>query len=199
MPLVPSDLASLMQTELASLGAKGSNLPNFCLGVSTGIIMSIIGKTFTTSDVGTIIGVGAGIGTGIQGLLPASMKSVALSEMPTMGSNADPLMTGVMTATATYLAANATLITVDIPVFAGTGTVNIGSILVIPTEMGNNIDSQLQAVGAQGSNRTILSMAIASGVCSGILTTGTGIVVITGSPTIPTPIPGTGNGTGTIS
>jgi hypothetical protein len=65
--------------------------------------------------------------------------------------------------------------------------------------MGSNIDSQLQSAGAMGKNRTILANAIAAGVCAGILSSGTGVVVITGSPIIPIPIPGSGTGIGIIS
>jgi len=174
-------------------------LQKFCTAVGTGIILSIVGKPFQTSDVGTVIGNGVGIGVGIQGLIPSAMVGIALSFMPSVGKNADPLMTAIMNATATYLALAATLTTIDIPVFIGVGTVQIGSILVVPAQMASSIDSQLQSAGANGKNRTILATAIANGVCTGILSSGTGIVTITGSPTIPIPIPGTGSGIGVIS
>jgi len=94
---------------------------------------------------------------------------------------------------------NATLTTVDVPVFLGTGIVNVGSIAVIESAMASNISTQLQSSGAKGANISNLSKAIATGICSQILSSGTGTVVITGSPTVPTPVSGTGVGTGIIS
>lgn len=68
MALSANILAALIQTNLAASGANGKNLEKFCTGVATGIIMSIVGKTFTTSDIGTVPGAGTGIGVGITGL-----------------------------------------------------------------------------------------------------------------------------------
>jgi hypothetical protein len=182
---------------MQTAGAKGNNLQKFCTAVATGIIEAITGQTFTTIDVGTITGAGTGTGIGIIGLSASSMEEIALASMSSTGKNAAPMMQAIMTAVVAYLGSAATLSTVDSPVFIGTGTIVVGSISVSASVMGSDIDSQLQSSGANGKNRTNLSDAIANGICSGILSSGTGAVVISGTG-IPTG-PGTGVGTGIIS
>ena len=198
MALSPSALASLIQSNLQNQGAKGSNLQIFCIAVAAGIIEAIIGAAFTTTDVGLTVGIGVGTGTGITGLVEDDMVTIALNTMTSQGSNARKLMDAIMQAVITELG-NATLTTADAPVFLGVGTVNSGTIAVIESVMALDIDTQLANVGAKGKNRTNLSKAIAAGVCRQIISNGTGTVIITGSPTIPTPVPGTGVGAGTIS
>jgi hypothetical protein len=107
-------------------------------------------------------------------------------------------MQAIMDATIVQLG-KATLTTADAIVFAGTGAITIGSIAVIESVMAENIDTQLQNSGAQGSNRANLSKAIAAGICRQIISNGTGSTIITGSPIIPIPVPGVGVGTGIIS
>ena len=198
MALSPSALGALIDSNLASEGANGSNRTVFSDAVARGILMSIIGATFVTTDVGLTVGVGVGTGTGITGLAESDMVSIALSQMSSQGSNARPLMEAIMSAVMGELL-NATLTTADAPVFLGTGTINTGTIAVIESVMAQNIDDQLKASGANGSNRTNLARAIAAGVTRQIITSGTGTVTITGSPTIPTPVPGVGAGTGVIT
>jgi hypothetical protein len=197
MALSPSGLASLIQSNLEDQGAKGSNLQKFCLAIATGIIEAIVGKSFTTEDVGTISGAGEGTGTGITGLIESTMVDLALAQMTSQGKNAKPLMTAIMDAVISYLESNAILTTIDTPVFIGTGTIVVGSITVMASEMAQDIDTVLQNNGAKGKNRANLALAIATGVCGGIGASGTGTVIITGTGT-PTG-PGTGTGTGTIS
>ena len=198
MALSSSTLASLIQTNLMADGANGSNLQSFCTAVATGIVMSIIGKSFVTADVGLVGGIGAGTGTGIQGLVSLSMKSEGLSLMSSQGVNADGLMKAIMDATVSHLSSSASLSSIDTPVFSGVGTIVVGSIAVVPSEMSQNIDTQLQDVGAIGDNRTNLATAIGTAVANGILSSGTGTLVITGTP-LSGPNPGAGSGTGTIS
>jgi hypothetical protein len=197
--LSASTLSSIMYSNFQAVGAKGSNLQKFCMAISSGVVMSIVGKSFVTVDAGTITGVGTGTGTGILGLSSSSMKSKALGDMSSQGVNADKMMQAIMDAVVSHLMSSATLTTANAPVFAGTGVVTVGTIAVVGSEMGSNIDSQLQGVGANGRNRTQLAMAIGDGVCTNILSSGTGNVVITGSLTIPPPLPGAGAGTGVIS
>lgn len=197
MALSSSALASLILSNMQAQGAKGKNLQKFCTAVATGIVESIAGQTFTTMDVGTITGAGTGIGAGITGLSASSMESTAISNMSSTGKNAMPMMQAIMTAVVSHLGSATSLSTIDTPVFLGTGTVVVGSISVSASMMGSNIDSQLQQSGAMGKNRTNLADAIAAGVCSSILSSGTGTVVITGAG-VPTGA-GSGVGTGTIS
>lgn len=197
MALSPNILASLIQANLAASGANGKNLEKFCTGVATGIVMSIVGKTFTTMDVGTVPGVGAGVGIGLIGLSSSIMKATALNLMPRQGKNAPTLIQAITDAVISHLSL-ATLSSVNTPVYLGTGTIVVGSITVIANEMCSNIDSQLKSQGANGDNRTQLATAIGTGVASNILSSGSGILVITGTPT-GIPVPGTGTGTGIIT
>lgn len=198
MALSASTLASLIKTNLMNDGAMGSNLQSFCTAVATGIVMSIVGKSFVTADVGLVGGIGAGTGTGITGLISSSMKSDALSLMSSRGANADGLMKAIMDATVSHLSSSASLSSIDTPVYVGTGTIVIGSIAVVPSEMSQNIDTQLQNAGAIGSNRTNLAMAIGTSIANGIISFGTGNLIITGTP-LSGPAPGAGSGTGSIS
>jgi hypothetical protein len=198
MALSASVLAGLIQANLVAFGARGSNLTVFCNAVAAGIVESIVGAEFGTSDVGTVPGFGSGIGTGITGLSASTMESIALSFMPTTGSNAANLMNAIMNAVVTHLGEAADLTSDDSPVFMGVGTIVPGGIGVVESEMASNIDSQLAAVGANGSNRTVLADAIAQGVTQNLVAAGTGTLTITGSAT-GTPGPGTGGGFGSIS
>lgn len=197
MALSANILATLIQANLAASGANGKNLEKFCTGVATGIVMSIVGKTFTTMDIGTVPGVGTGTGIGLIGLSSSTMKNTALNLMSRQGSNASKLMQAIMDAVISHLSL-ATLSSIDTPVYLGTGTIVVGSITVIANEMNDNIDSQLKSQGANGSHRTELATAIGTGIASNILSSGSGILVITGTPS-GIPIPGAGTGTGTIT
>lgn len=196
MSLSASALGSLIAANLTSAGALGSNKTAFANAVAAGIVMSVVGKTFSTIDTGTIPGAGIGSGTGLTGLISATMITTAVGMLPTTGANATPLMTAIMNAVVTHMAA-ASLASTHTPVFLGSGTIVPGSIPVLAPAMASNIDSQLTSAGANGSNKTILANAIAAGVAIGFLTA-TGSVVITGAPT-GIPVPGAGTGTGVIS
>lgn len=198
MALSASVLSGLIKTNLQGFGANGSNLTKFCDGVAAGVVMSIVGQSFVTLDVGTVPGNGIGTGIGITALSPSTMESIALAAMSSQGSNAANLMNAIMTGVVTHLSSAASLSSIDVPVFLGTGTIVVGSITVVASAMSSNIKTQLQSQGAQGSNLTNLCDAIADGIVTNILSSGTGILVITGSPT-GVPVPGTGSGTGTIS
>lgn len=196
--LSASVLGGLIDANLASAGAVGSKRTIFSNKVAAGIVMSIVGKSFTTSDTGLTPGAGTGTGTGITGLSSSSMKSIALSTMVSQGDKADPLMNAIMMAVVQHLSAAADLSSNDSPVYLGTGTIDVGSIAVVISEMSGNILSQLNSAGAVGAKRANLSLAIATGVVTNILAAGTGSLTITGAAP-PIPVPGSGTGTGTIA
>ena len=196
MGLSSNALSDLIKSNLQNVGAKGSNLTVFCQAVAAGIVSAIVGQTFTTMDVGSVSGSGTGVGTGITGLSVSNMADSALAAMSSRGSNASPLMQSIMAAVVQHLG-DASLSSVDNPVFIGTGTIVVGSISVTENEMAAKILSELQNAGANGSNLSNLSTAIATGIASNILNAGTGMLNITGSGG--TPSHGTGSGTGTIS
>jgi len=198
MALSSSTLANLIDSNLQNLGANGSNRTAFCQAVAKGIIDSIVGKQFTTVDTGQVSGIGTGIGLGIQNLDSNNMTTSSLSFMPSTGVNAEPLFQAINEAVVSHLATQATLTTTHNPVFSGTGLVVVGSITVTASEMSNNIAAELTLAGANGSNKSVLSNAIAQGIVSNIISNGTGLVTITGSP-IGIPAPGSGVGVGVIS
>lgn len=197
MSLSAGALGSLIDGNLAGFGATGANRTIFSNKVAAGIVMSIVGKTFATSDTGTIPGTGVGTGTGISGLSSSSMASLAVATLISTGTNAQNLMDAIMNATVSHLG-SASLLSSHTPVYLGSGNIVVGSIPVIIPEMASNIQSQLSGAGANGANLANLCLAIATGVCTGIISSGTGTVTIVGSPTGP-PSPGSGSGTGVIS
>lgn len=196
MGLSASALGSLIDANLASAGAIGSMRTVFANAVAAGIVMSVVGKSFSTIDVGTIPGTGTGSGTGLTGLISATMTTTAVGLLPTTGVNAIPMMNAIMNAVVTHMG-SAALNSTHTPVFAGSGTVVPGSIPVLAPELASNIEAQLTSAGANGSNKAILSAAIAGGVAIGFVTA-TGSVSISGSPS-GTPSPGGGSGTGVVS
>lgn len=197
MALSASTLAGLIDSNLVGFGATGSNKTIFCSAVAAGIVMSIVGKTFTTTDVGFVAGPGTGVGASLVGMTSGNMVSVAIAALPTTGVNANNLMQAIMIAVVVHLQ-TAQFTSTHGPVYLGTGTIVVGSITVSTSEMAGNIDSQLGLAGAAGSNRTVLSNAIASGIVTEILASATGQVIISGT-TMGTPNAGTGTGSGVIS
>lgn len=179
-------------------GASGSNLQKFCDGVAQGILTPIIGTSFMTNDSGLISNNGTGTGMGITGLSASTMTSLALADMFHTGSNASKLMQAIMDGTVTHLSTAATLMSTDTQVYSGTGMIIIGSIVVTISGMSSSIDSSLSSQGANGANRTHLAHAIATGIVTNILSSGTGTLTITGTPALPM-IPGSDTGVGTIT
>ena len=199
MSLSASVLSGLIKNNLITTGgANGSNLQKFCDAVAQGIVVSIVGSTFETNDSGLTSNNGIGTGIGIAGLSSSSMTTTALSNMSSTGSNALNLMQSIMDATVQHLSTAASLSSTDSTVYSGTGIIIIGSISVTTSNMYNNINNSLLSSGANGINRENLSHAIATGIVTNILSSGTGTLTITGSPAPPFS-PSTDVGTGTIS
>lgn len=142
MALSASTLGSLIAANLTTEGANGSNKVIFANAVAAGIVMSIVGKAFATTDTGTVPGNGTGSGTGIVGLSSSNMTSTGVAALPTTGVNAEPMMRAIMMATQSHLASAATLSSTHTPVYEGSGTVVVGSIPVSISEMAGNISSQ---------------------------------------------------------
>jgi hypothetical protein len=198
MALSASTLGNLIAANLTSAGANGSNKTIFSNSIAAGIVMSISGKSFTTTDAGSMAGSGIGIGSGITGLSSSTMSTLAISAMSSTGSKAVPMMNAIMSATVAHLSSSAALNSTHTPIFAGVGSIDVGSISVTISEMSTNIETQLRNAGANGSNLHNFCHAVATGICTNILSAGTGSVTITGSP-IGTPSPGAGVGVGVIT
>ena len=188
-------------TLLASLGGKGfvgTRLSDFTDAVGNGGQSHVVGKPFTTTDVGTVPGTGAGTGTGIVGMVAAAISSLifaaASASFGQFGTRLMDVTDSIADACLSEMAL-ATLTSTHSPVFAGTGTVDVGSIPVVaagwgtaifaaaPSFLGTQWNNFAQALGEQATN---------------VLAAGTGTVTIAGSPS-GDPSGGAGTGVGVIS
>jgi hypothetical protein len=202
MPIVGSAWSSTLKGTLSGMGMNGSQLQSFTDAVGLGSTMSIVGKAFTTTDVGLIPGVGVGVGAGITGLSPMDAANLIYgncSAFGFVGARLHDFCTACGSALVSTLA-DAILSSTHAPVWQGAGSVVTGSIAVVPSEWGSNIHSA--AAGFMGSKWPDFANAIGAGSANHVIAKGTGSVVISGSftgPTPPGPLPGAGVGAGTIS
>lgn len=205
MPLSGSGLASEIQTALAPY--NGTQFAPFCNAIGMGIVLATSGiLTFTTSDVGTVPGVGVGTGTGIAGLVTSNIQTQMYNKGQSFWSSFQNNGPGVewsnvcakiALAVKTHFAANATLTSTHTPVFAGVGTVLSYAGVTIPAMKAAIV---AQAPGSWASARfPELAEAVATGVVLELTThSPTDIVTITGSP-IGIPVPGAGSGAGIVT
>jgi len=200
--IVGSAWSSTLYGTLSGMGMNGQQLHKFTDAIGNGSQMSIVGKAFTTTDVGLIIGVGVGAGVGIMGISAGDVTNAIYGNCQAIGftgSRLHDLCTAIGSSLVSNLAL-ATLVSAHGPVFQGAGTVVVGSIAVDPDEWGSNIHSS--APDFLGNRWSDFANAIGKGSASQVIASGTGAVVITGTftgPAPPGPIPGAGVGAGTIS
>ena len=200
MPIIPSLWTSSLMGTLSGVGMTGSRLFNFCNTVGSGSAMSVIGKSFSTVDVGTAPGAGVGMGTGIQGLSASIIKNQIYSEcVSAFGQSGTRLMdfANAVSKACVEQMGKATLSSTHTPVFLGSGTITPGSIKVSASEWGSNIQSAGAGI-MNGTKWASFAKALGKGQALNILSMGTGTVTISGSPA-GTPSPGAGSGTGVIS
>lgn len=194
MPMVGASMAATMQLSLASKGNIGVNLLTFCTAIGVGSVMSLVGKTFTTSDTGVGSGAGAGIGIGITGVTGSSVSKLIqaayLSEFGSMGTLLPDITDAIGLALELELA-KATLISAHAPVYVGSGIVDLGSIKVSPSQWASNI--QQAGPTLLGSDWPRFAKIVGQG-CSEAFKTASGVVVITGGgPPPPTSFSGLPN------
>jgi hypothetical protein len=184
---------------LTGIGLLGSKLHEFTDAVGLGSASHVVGKTFVTVDVGTVPGAGVGTGTGITGLsastISSTIYSMAVLSFGQAGSRLKDTCDQIAAACVAQMAL-ATLATVDSPVYLGGGTITPGTIAVIPAVWGATIQSQ--APNFLGSQWPNFAAAIGTGMGENVQSSGTGSLVIVGSPS-GAPVPGGGAGGGTIS
>ena len=199
MPFVGPSMSSALVGALAGKGFTGSRLRDFADAASIGSQSSIVGKTFTTQDIGTVPGVGTGVGTGLS--IPPSLVSNTMLASATSKGFKGSRLPDVCQAFAQALVSEASKISLSSnhsPVFQGTGTVVPSSIPVNESEWGGNINSQGVSRQFVGQRWSDLAQAMAKGGVAGFGVS-QGSVTITGSPTSSTTSPGTGSGSGVIS
>ncbi len=190
--------SSALFSDLSGKGFAGSRLMDFTDAVANGSVLHIVGKSFDTTDVGTVPGDGIGTGTGITGIISATVASAIFTTASGSFGSFGTRLQDVADSVADILVAQmltALLTSAHNPVFDGTGTVDIGSIAVVGSAWGSAI--QTAAPTFLGSEWPNFSNAIGVGCAAGFATA-TGLVTITGSPS-GAPVPGNGTGTGTLS
>lgn len=178
----------------------GSRLHDFTDAVGPGSATHVIGKPFTTLDVGTVPGNGVGTGVGIIGFAPSQIASLIFSFCQSagfLGSKLQDVCDACGQAASAELAL-ASLSSIDAPVFLGVGNIVPGSIGVDGSAWGSSIQSIGSGENFVGSKWPDFAQALGKGHALPVQSTGTGILAITGSPS-GVPVPGSGSGTGVIS
>jgi len=183
---------------LSGMGMTGPNLMDFTDAVGIGSTTHVVGKAFVTVDVGLTAGSGSGIGTGITGIVGATVASAIFSDAVAAFGQSGPSLQDICDAIGQALVTemgSASLTSTHSPVFLGAGTITAGSITVSGSPWGSSVQSA--APSFIGPSWADFAGAIGTGSASGF-SSATGSVVISGAPP-PFPAPGGGSGSGTIS
>jgi len=202
MPFIGQAFSMAMFSEMGSKGMVGARLIDLANACGTGLQMSVVGKTFATTDVGTIPGVGTGIGVGLT--IPAAIVANTAFAAAVANGLLGAKTLDICTAFGNALAAEAAKISLASshnPVFLGTGTLIPGSIPILDIEIANNITMLGLSYGFVGASWPMLPQALAKGAAAGFAAA-IGSVTISGAftgPVPPGPIPGVGVGSGIIS
>lgn len=200
MPISGSHMSGLLQTAMFGRGYTGVSIPDFADAIGIGSVSSIIGKAFSTTDTGTVPGAGTGSGTGLTGIVQATLSNALFSALVTAFGQAGADLVDICDDLATAFVqemALAKLTSTHSPVYVGTGAVVVGSIVVSGSAMGSAIEGQGVGSGFIGDNWGDVADVVGSKFAAA-LALASGSVTITGSPT-GTPAPGAGTGTGTIT
>lgn len=198
MALSSATWNTALLAQMSSHGWTGINLPVLSNAIAVGSVTGLVGTTFSTTDTGVVIGTGTGTGVGITGVsvstLASTIFALASASFGNSGINLLTLCTDIATVCVSQLA-TATLTSAHSPVFAGTGTVTVGTVNVI----GSNIETPMLAAAPAftGINWPQLVSAISTGMETIIKASGTGTVTITGAG-FPG-VPGAGTGSGVLS
>lgn len=201
MPIIGSAWSTELYGELTANGFIGSELTNFTDAIGIGSANHVVGQTFTTTDIGSIPGSGAGVGVGITGVDPVYISDQIFSySVASFGQSGSKLkdVCDALGNTCKNQMELATLTSTHSPVFTGVGNIDIGSISVVGLDWGSEIESQGSGSGFIGTKWPDWAEAIGVGQAEGVILDGTGVVNISGSPS-GTPSPGGGTGTGVIS
>lgn len=197
MPFIGASLSTTMVGLLAGKGFVGPDVKKLTDACGLGSQLSIVGKTFSTIDTGTIPGTGVGTGVGL--IIQAPLVTAAYVGQAAGAGFVGPNVMDVGDAFGQALqitAAQATLISMHTTVFVGTGIVVPGSVGTVESEWGSNIFSQGTSLGLLGQDFQKLGNALAAGGAAA-MALAIGTVVIAGAPT-GIPVPGAGTGTGNI-
>lgn len=200
MTMSGSNMAGTIETLGIPLGMLGDDFPDYCEAVGNGTIDSLVGAPFTTTDSGTTPNPGNGTGTGLLGVVGATISAALVLGMTAAFGGAGPSLPSMCLATAEGFAAEmllATLTSTHAPVCIGAGIVDIGSISVPGAVIGAAIALEGVGMGFVGANWADVADVIGTEFANALLLA-SGAVVITGVPP-GTPVTGIGVGAGSLS
>ena len=200
MPMLGAHMTGTIIGTMTAAGLIGTSVPSFAMAVGDGSITPIIGAPFTTTDIGTVPGAGVGTGVGLTGPVDSLIaQAIFVGLVSKFGSAGDSLLDITDSVAGAFVAelALATLTSTHTPVFAGSGTIVVGSISVPASAIADMIEQSGVASGFLGDSWPDIAEVVGQEFSSG-LALATGSVVIAGAPT-GTPAPGAGTGSGSIS
>lgn len=187
-----------LYSRLVYYGFDGARTHDFTDAVGLGSALHLIGKPFTTVDVGLTPGAGVGTGTGISGLDAFTIGDQIFSNcVEAFGQSGSVLLDfcRIIGASCVSQMGTATLTSTHAPVYLGQGSINAGTVIVIPQLWGLSILTQ--GASLQGSQWPNFANAIGMGMGTNVLNSGSGTVDIVGGGG--PPVLGAGVGAGTIS
>lgn len=200
MALSGSSLSSSLFASVSARGTPTTELKKLTDAIGNGIVLSLVGKSFVTTDVGTTPGAGKGSGTGlivVPGSIAPLIVTNAVAAFGGSGPDLPLLALDIETATIQTLL-SASLTSTHTPVFTGSGIINPGSIPVSPNEIGGNIKTQGISQGLVGPDFPGLADAIGTAVATALALASGSILITPVTPGAPT-VPGVGVGQGIIS
>jgi len=193
MPFLAATMSATMQQLFLASGLVGTSSLSFCSAVSTGSQLAVVGKPFSTTDIGMAPGAGPAVGKGVglivdSNLIKAAILSKGISS-GLLGTDFSKVATAAAKAFAATLAL-ADLSSTHAPVYSDTGQVVLGSIPVTANAISNNIIKAGKLSGLLGQDFSKVAKAIGFGFSEG-LKLATGSVMIKGAPGS-SPAPGSG-------
>ena len=198
MPLVSARLASDINIRLVANGNVGVNTMNFATAVATGVTLTFLGATFTTTDSGQGNLVGVGVGTGLTGISSGSMEQNLLVSYLSIFNRVGPTFEHMASAIAGAVVTELKLVSLASnhqPCWSGTGIIDPGSISVTEDELASNIEKSGPLFF--GDDWPDTALAIARGISLEVVKA-SGKLTITGSPPPVPPGPVPFNGPNTI-
>lgn len=195
--LSASSWSSNLLTEFSTIGYTGSSLQELCDGIGNGRVDHLTGKSFTTTDTGTLGGAGNGSGIGLT-VSNTTISSNIYQEMLSLGytgTNLLDLCDAIANADSSQLS-SVTLTSTHSPILSGTGVIVSSSIPLVDSS--HSIAIQTNTLTFSGVNFPDFCDAIASGFNKSVKDTAVGQVTITIASGIPTS-PGSGVGSGSIT
>jgi len=186
-----------------------TSLHQMCNAIGSGSASHIIGKTFTTTDIGTAPGIGSGTKTGFSGIIGNSVGSnikmkflMRIAPESPGGDELDTFCNAVGQEFQTQME-QASLSTTHTLIFTGSANMVTGSISVIASIWKELIKSMAPVdwrnfAFPQGKWEDLVD-SIVEAFEEALLQNASATFVISGTPTSIYPFPSSGTGTGTIS